>query len=70
LAENQKVELGDWFNSPLHPVEDGFEKWQLNPAYFPNAVFAGKRIINLPTDSKDVANVLKFLQKIDTNILE
>jgi len=70
LAEKQKVELGEWFNSPLHPVEDGFEKWQLNPAYFPNAVFAGKRIINLPTDSKDVANVLKFLQKIDTNILE
>jgi len=69
LAENQKVELGDWFNSPLHPVQNGFEKWQLNPACCPNAVFAGKRIINLPMDSKNTTKILIFLQKIDKYIL-
>jgi len=70
LAEKYKIELGEWFNSPLHPIQKDFEHWQLNTALFPNAVFAGKHILNLPTDSKNTTNVLQFLQKIDQYIIE
>jgi dTDP-4-amino-4,6-dideoxygalactose transaminase len=69
LAEKHKIELGEWFCSPLHPVQKDFEQWQLDPALFPHAVYAGKHIINLPTDIKNVEKVLNFLQKIETNIL-
>jgi len=65
LAEKYKIELGEWFNSPLHPVQNGFEHWQLNSALFPNAVFAGKRMVNLPTDVKNTTHILKFLEGID-----
>ena len=65
LSVKHKIELGEWFNSPLHPVEKNFEHWQLQAELFPNAVFAGKRIINLPTEINDPVRVLDFLQHID-----
>jgi dTDP-4-amino-4,6-dideoxygalactose transaminase len=65
LAEKHKIELGDWFNSPLHPVQKELELWGLNPELYPNAVFAGMRMINLPTDTKDIHKVLKFLEIIN-----
>lgn len=70
LAEKNKIELGEWFNSPLHPVQHDFERWQLNPELFPNAVLAGKQVINLPIDTKNTTAVLQFLQKIDSYIIE
>ena len=63
LAEKHKIELGDWFISPLHPVQKDFETWQLQPELFPNAVFAAKRMINLPTTVNDITSVIKFLEK-------
>jgi dTDP-4-amino-4,6-dideoxygalactose transaminase len=69
LAEKYKVALGEWFSSPLHPVQNNFELWQLDRALYPNAVYAAKHIINLPTDIKNVTTVLNFLQKIEQNIL-
>jgi len=66
LAEKHNIELGDWLNSPLHPVQKDFEQWHLNPELFPNAVYAGKHVVNLPTDVKNVEVILQFLQKIDT----
>jgi dTDP-4-amino-4,6-dideoxygalactose transaminase len=69
LAEKHKIELGDWFCSPLHPVQQNFENWQLNTTQYPNAVYAGKHIVNLPTNIKKNANVLKFLQIINHQIL-
>jgi len=69
LAEKHKIQLGDWFNSPLHPVQKDFEKWQMDTANYPHAVFSGKHIINLPTDVSDVSFVLKFLEKINDTIV-
>jgi dTDP-4-amino-4,6-dideoxygalactose transaminase len=69
LAGKHKIPLGDWFNSPLHPVQKDFEKWQMDVANYPHAVFAGKHVINLPTDIKQTDAVLHFLQKIEQNIL-
>jgi len=65
LAEKYKIELGDWFNSPLHPVQKELELWGLRPELYPNAVYAGMRMINLPTDTKDIHKVLKFLEIIN-----
>jgi len=64
-AEKHKIELGDWFNSPLHPVQKELELWGLHPELYPNAVYAGMRMINLPTDTKNIHNVLKFLEIIN-----
>jgi dTDP-4-amino-4,6-dideoxygalactose transaminase len=69
LAEKHKIALGEWFNSPLHPVQKDFENWQLYPALYPHAVYAGKHIINLPTDIKNTDNVLHFLEQIEQNII-
>lgn len=63
IAENEKIILGDWFLSPLHPIENGFEKWDLNCNEYPIAYSISKKIVNLPTDVKDRTNVIKFLEK-------
>jgi len=67
LAEKNNIVLGDWFNSPLHPVQKDFEQWQFNAELYPNAVHAGNHVINLPTDIKDVSTVLDFLEKMSTH---
>lgn len=68
LAEKSNIELGDWFISPIHPVQKDFEQWQLKPELFPNAVFAARKMINLPTDIKEVDHVFNFLKKIEQSI--
>jgi len=65
LAKKQNIKLGDWFNSPLHPVQKDFERWQFHAELYPHAVFIGKRMVNLPTDTKDTAHILRFLQNIN-----
>lgn len=62
IAEKEKIVLGDWFLSPLHPIKNGFEKWDLNCNEFPIAYSISKKIVNLPTDVKDRTNVMKFLE--------
>jgi dTDP-4-amino-4,6-dideoxygalactose transaminase len=64
LAEKHKIQLGDWFISPVHPVKKNFVQWHFNPVEFPNAVFAAQRVINLPTDLNDLSQILAFLKKI------
>lgn len=61
LAESARIRLGDWFISPIHPVETDFEKWNLIPEEFPNATYVSKHILNLPTDEIDVQKVISFL---------
>jgi dTDP-4-amino-4,6-dideoxygalactose transaminase len=63
LAEKNKISLGDWFLSPIHPVKDKFELWGLNPDLFPYAYNISKKIVNLPTDINDNKQVLDFLSR-------
>jgi len=67
LAQKNKIELGEWFNSPIHPVQECFDKWFLNPEDFPVANEASKHVINVPTDTKNIDRVIKFL---DTHKIE
>jgi dTDP-4-amino-4,6-dideoxygalactose transaminase len=63
LAEEDKISLGDWFLSPLHPVTGNLEQWGLKRELYPVADRISKKILNLPTDVKNNLNVFQFLTK-------
>ncbi len=62
-AEKDRIELGDWFLSPIHPIETNFEKWHLSLENIPVASFISSHIVDLPTDTKHPEHVLSFLDK-------
>jgi len=62
-AGKEKVSLGDWFLSPIHPVRKNFELWKINEAFFPCGNTISKKIVNLPTDTTDIKGVFRFLQR-------
>ena len=68
-AEKASVRLGDWFLSPIHPVESEFEKWFLDPENFPNATYVSKHVLNLPTEIENPEKVLAFLTQNINDIL-
>ncbi|HFE64209.1 MAG TPA: hypothetical protein ENK14_07325, partial [Caldithrix sp.] len=49
LAEKAKIEFGDWFLSPIHPVQSGFEKWNYHWGENPIGEKLSQHVINLPT---------------------
>ncbi|MCK5492423.1 MAG: DegT/DnrJ/EryC1/StrS aminotransferase family protein [Candidatus Omnitrophica bacterium] len=63
LAEREKISLGDWFLSPLHPIKGNLELWEFNLELFSYGSSIAKKIVNLPTDIEDNSKVLKFLTK-------
>jgi dTDP-4-amino-4,6-dideoxygalactose transaminase len=67
-AEKEKVPLGDWFISPLHPVLDSLEPWGLDISNFPNAVYISKHIVNLPLDLP-VHRLINFLELYKNEII-
>ena len=60
-AEKARVSLGDWFCSPLHPIETGLERWRFHAGDFPVAERLARTVVNLPTDTLDPDKVLSFL---------
>lgn len=68
-AEKASIPMGDWFNSPLHPVQQSFAPWYFEPEKFPIAVESAKHMINLPTDFKYPQKVLEFLETQKNEIL-
>jgi Predicted pyridoxal phosphate-dependent enzyme apparently involved in regulation of cell wall biogenesis len=62
-AREARIPLGDWFISPLHPIEQDFSPWSFDPAQYPNAVYAAAHVVNLPTDTVKPQKVLDFLEK-------
>lgn len=61
LAEKNKITLGDWFLSPLHPIKGNLKIWDFDEKKYPNAVEISKKIVNLPTDINYNKRVLNFL---------
>jgi dTDP-4-amino-4,6-dideoxygalactose transaminase len=51
-AKSNKIEIGDWFVSPLHPNLDGWEKAGYQKRMCPVAEDVCQHIINLPTHEK------------------
>ena len=62
-AENNGLPLGDWFISPIHPVKENFEQWQLMPNDFPNALYLSKHILNIPLDKNNAQRYLAFMKE-------
>ncbi len=60
-AEKNKISLGDWFLSPLHPYQGDFSNWYFQPEDYPVAVYTAKHIVNLPTNPDNINKVLKFI---------
>lgn len=69
LARHHKVELGDWFNSPIHPIQSDFEKWYMIPENFPIANYASQHVVNVPTDTHKIDKVIAFMEKFKAEIL-
>jgi len=63
LAEENKITLGDWFTSPLHPVTESLSRWHFDPTLFPNSSEAASEVVNLPTDLSpdETHRVVSFL---------
>jgi len=72
-AEKEKIELGDWFISPIHPIQKNFELWHYKYGENPVAEFASSHIVNLPThegiDENYVDKIYNFLKKYKDEIL-
>jgi perosamine synthetase len=45
-----RLEVGDWFRSPLHPVEERLDRWGYEHGQAPVAERLSRSIVNLPTD--------------------
>lgn len=60
-AKACQVRLGDWFSSPLHPVDHDLGRWGFDPAVYPNAVYAADHVVNLPIGTADLDKLLPFL---------
>jgi hypothetical protein len=65
LAEKQHIPLGEWFCSPIHPVRENWETWNLHAKDFPVAMEKSQQILNLPTDEKNIEKILQFLDNIN-----
>lgn len=67
LAEKEKIELGDWFLTPIHPVAKNFERWHYRWGGNPIAEKISRHTVNLPTNlqvTEDyVARIGQFLKK-------
>lgn len=60
-AGRSKINLGDWFISPLHPIKGNLKLWEFNEKDFPIAVNISSKVVNLPTEIKNNRKVLNFL---------
>ena len=67
LAEKEKIEIGDWFASPIHPITKNFELWCYKWGENPVAEKISRHIVNLPTHSQVtedyVERIARFLKK-------
>jgi dTDP-4-amino-4,6-dideoxygalactose transaminase len=70
LAKKHRISLGDWFNSPLHPVDNNLSAWQFERNKFPVAHYLSCHVVNLPTTPKDINKIILFLEKHSEFIVE
>ena len=69
-AADSRIALGEWFTSPLHPVQGDLSLWQLNKDEFPIANYLAEHVVNLPTTPSDIKRVISFLEKYSDYIID
>ncbi len=64
-AAKAGIELGSWFNSPLHQVEIDLEAYDYAPGMCPEGEKAAREVVNLPlhprANEKTVRRTVKFI---------
>jgi len=74
LSQKEKIEIGDWFLSPVHPITRNLNSWHYKWGNNPIAEKISKHIVNLPThmkiDEKYVTRIENFLRKNRRMIFE
>lgn len=72
-ARAQRIELGDWFDAPLHPREANAEAFGYRAGECPLAERLCAHIVNLPTHPGvrpgDVVRILRLLEKHDRDLI-
>ena len=67
-ATKYAVEIGSWFECPLHPIETNQEAFGYHAGDCPHAERAAREVINLPTHrrvkEKDVRRTLAFVRDV------
>ena len=63
-ARQHKIPIGDWFVSPLHPVEGSLEPWRYKIGMCPQAEKACNEVINLFTDHPLSTKKMRILYDI------
>jgi dTDP-4-amino-4,6-dideoxygalactose transaminase len=58
-AAKAGVELGSWFESPLHPIRTGLEAYDYNNGMCPEAEKAAREVVNLPLHPRADENTAK-----------
>ncbi len=65
-ARVQQIEIGDWFLSPIHPIEKHYRYWYYEYGQNVNAEIVSRHIVNLPTarniDEAYFSTICKFLE--------
>ena len=69
LAEQHRIALGEWFTSPLHPVEGDLSAWQFDAKQYPVATYLASHVVNLPTTPKDINRVVRFLERYKRHVV-
>ena len=64
-ARERRLEVGDWFVSPLHPLEDNWDQFGYHQGTCPVAESLCERVVNLPTLTGDShGEALRIIQAL------
>ena len=72
MAASVGIELGSWFECPLHPIETPMEKYYYELGMCPEAEKAAKEVVNLPlhprVSEKVVRKTVDFITQFEQSI--
>lgn len=67
-ARRQHIEVGDWFNHPVHPREANSVAFGYRPGACPEGERAGQEVVNLPMhrriNEKQAKRIVRFLRRV------
>jgi perosamine synthetase len=63
-AARRGVLLGDWFHSPLYPIDEDLERWGYRPGSSPVAERVSAEIVNLPVDVAPGSRELRAVHEL------
>ncbi len=72
-AEKERVPIGDWMKSPLHPITEGWERWAYLPGSHPVGEYLSAHMLNLLTEpdvtDRQLQRTAAFLEKYVDELL-